>query len=91
MSMSELTFTRTFDDGVTYEWSGGFGAVLKSRERGVKVGTVRYICRQTLYAYNVMTRPRWGKREVWWSMPDTDSRVTMEDIRAFEKKFRENS
>ena len=46
--------------GVEYQWSGGFGAVLISNERGVKRGEVRMIGDVIFYASGVRMR------EVWW-------------------------
>jgi hypothetical protein len=65
--------------GRQYEWEGGFGAILKSRESGVKQGEVRMIAGSTLFAYHVY-QPRWWRTpEVWWSRNEIDA----EWIRSF--------
>jgi len=72
---SNLTFE---SHGRRYEWAGGFGAVIKSYERGVKIGTMRFIEDATLYAYLVYPR-RFRPAEVCW----TFRKPTAEAIRAF--------
>jgi hypothetical protein len=67
--------------GVEYEWGGGFGAIIKSRERGVKVGDMRMIGGVPFYAYMLHREWQWSKPEVWWSIPNPH--LTSEWIRAF--------
>ena len=56
--------------GVEYEWGGGFGEILTSRERGVKEGDVRMIGNVTFHAYIVrLCSHRWVKPEVCWTIP----------------------
>ena len=50
--------------GIEYTWSGGFGAVLKSYERGVKKNEVRMIGRIVFFAFNVSSSGI--RREVSW-------------------------
>ncbi len=38
--ISSLTFTL---NDVRYYWGGGFGAILKTQEKGIKVGEIRVI------------------------------------------------
>ncbi len=71
-------------NGVEYEWSGGFGAILKSRERGVKVGDLRMIGEVPFYAYRVDSAGDswfWEKPEIMWTIPNDF--LTPEWIRAF--------
>lgn len=53
----------------TYTWSGGCGAVFKSRENGVALGTVRLIAGELFYAYLVYNKKIF-KNEVCWSFVD---------------------
>jgi hypothetical protein len=67
-------------NGIVYTWSGGFGGVITSRERGVRTGDVRVIGGVTFYAYSL-----WGagfKREVRW-VPTFET--TIEWIREFKR------
>jgi hypothetical protein len=50
-----------------YEWHGGFGAIVKSRERGVQQGDVRIIGDEMMYAYLVYPK-RFRAPEVCWSV-----------------------
>lgn len=64
--------------GRTYDWHGGFGAVVKSFERGVSQGDMRVIVGERFYAYLVY--PCWfGKPGVCWTFEEP----TIERIRAF--------
>jgi hypothetical protein len=68
-------------DGVRYRWIGGFGAVIKSDERGVSRNTVRQFGEQQLHAYMVYG-PSWfglRKQEISW----TFASPTIEQINAF--------
>jgi hypothetical protein len=72
---------RRFDEkGRTYLWCGGFGAVVKSFERGVTEGDLRVIAGSRLYAYIVYPR-RFRPSEVCW----TFEKPTIERIIAFQK------
>ncbi len=73
---------RTFSvQGRTYVWFGGFGAIFKSRERGVGVGDCRVISDWMFYAYCVYPR-RFSRSEVCWTRLD----VTMEEINTIQKR-----
>lgn len=78
-----MSTNRTFEiGGRLYKWSGGFGAILKSYERGVRVGDVRVIGDELLYAYLVY--PRWfGRAEVCWTQP----KPSVEGIHDLQRKF----
>lgn len=58
-----LTF---MSDGRVYHWSGGFGAVVKSFERGVQKGDTRIIEGELMYVYLVYPR-RFRPAEVCWT------------------------
>lgn len=60
-------------DGIEYHWDGGFGSVLKSYEKGIKLGELRAIGRIIFRAYHINHR-MWGKNEVHWT--------TVEDVDA---------
>lgn len=60
----------------TYYWCGGFGAIFKSYERGVRPGDTRVIGQRLFYAYVVY--PRWLRAsEVGW----TTLNVSVDQIR----------
>jgi hypothetical protein len=45
---------RTFEyQGRAYEWEGGFGAVISSRERGLRRGEIRYILGELFYVFDM--------------------------------------
>ena len=70
--------------GVEYKWSGGFGAIIKSYERGLKPGDVRMIADVPFHVYTVCRGPRWWwwqKPEVFWTIPN--AHLSVEWIRAF--------
>lgn len=68
-------------DGRTYEWFGGFGAIFWSRERGVSPGDVRVITGELFYAY--MVSPQWPRApRVSWTQPN----VSAESIRKFKDR-----
>lgn len=69
-------------NGRKYEWFGCFGAVLKSRERGVRQGDVRMLGDQMFHACYVWPR-RFSKPEVCW-IPCIE--FDMEWVREFKKK-----
>lgn len=75
----KLTFE---SQGQRYEWSGGFGAVVKSYEHGVTIGTLRFIENATLYAYLVYPRRWFRAPEVCWTFREP----TVEAIRDFRKR-----
>lgn len=67
--------------GREYHWRGGFGAVIKSYERGVRVGDVRMIEGDTYYAF--MVQPRWLRRsEISWSLKPISAERVREIRRA---------
>lgn len=68
--------------GRTYEWSGGFGVIVKSHERGVQVGDVRIIGDELLYAYLVYPR-RFRAAKVCWTLV----KPTIEGINRLHGKF----
>lgn len=77
--MNERTFEHL---DVVYQWCGGFGAIFKSWERGVKRGDVRYILDRMFYAYLVY--PKWLRRsEVCWTLT---GEFTVEDIRQVQRQ-----
>ena len=69
-----LTFT---SDGRIYEWGGGFGAVIISRERGVKVGDVRMIEGEIFHVYMVSNYSWPFNNRVCW----TQHKLTVEHMR----------
>lgn len=77
MAADNLRFT---SDGRTYQWFGGYGAVIRSFERGVTLGTMRVIHGEEMYAYVVY--PGWWRREVGWTFLEP----TNERIREFREK-----
>lgn len=69
--------------GTQYEWVGGCGAILRSREKHVRVGDVRIIGNELFYAYMV-TRDSWFQApEIGWSVPDKEKRYEPDWIRKF--------
>lgn len=58
--------------GVEYAWSGGFGAVIKSFERGVKLNEVRMIGGIVFYAYTV-GRSGWLSEIAWCPQQEIDA------------------
>lgn len=67
-------------DGREYQWSGGFGAVLTSQERGIKPGDVRMIGDVVFSAYQV-SRSGW-LREVSWKPQES---ITHDWLNRFHK------
>lgn len=75
-----MTDNQTFrSGGRIYEWSGGFGAIFVSHERGRSLGDVRMIECRLFYVYLIYSPASWlwWKRRVGWTLPS----VTIEDIR----------
>jgi hypothetical protein len=68
--------------GREYEWCGGFGAIVKSYERGVQQGDVRIIGDEMLYAYLVYRR-RFRPAEVCWTLIEP----TIDAIYRLHRKF----
>jgi hypothetical protein len=54
--------------GQVYTWDGGFGAILTSRERGVKRNSVRMICGIPFVAYRVDQGFFYEEPEVSWTI-----------------------
>lgn len=77
--MSESTNIRFTVDGREYTWCGGFGAIIKSKERGVKQGECRVIGDILFFAYTVCYN-----KDIAWSVP---GRTTAEQIREIKQKF----
>lgn len=75
--------------GVDYTWGGGFGAILKSYEKGVKPGDIRMIAGVPFYVYMVedMKFSFWpflkNRQEVYWTIPN--NHLSSEWIREFKK------
>lgn len=68
--------------GVEYEWCGGFGAVLKSRERRIVPGSTRMIAGILFHAAYVQPHGGWfGTPVVCWTIPN--DAITADWIRAF--------
>jgi hypothetical protein len=65
----------TFEqDGRTYRWYGGFGAIFISYERGLTCGDVRMINNEIFYVYTVNDGLWWFRKpKVCWSQPQIDS------------------
>ena len=80
MSFTTTNLKATISN-IEYEWVGGFGTVLISRERGINQGTVRMIGNTIFYAYTVYGR--WGIRKINW-VPQEE--FTAEWIRSFREK-----
>lgn len=78
MAGDNLRFTV---DGQRYEWSGGYGAVIKSYEWGVRRGDVRCILGRLFHAYLVYPSRLFAPREVCWSF--IGDALSNEAIRAF--------
>ncbi len=76
------TELRCVVNGREYEWSGGFGVILKSRERGVKVGDLRMIGEVPFYAYRVDSY-FWQAPDIMWTIPNDF--LTPEWIRGFKR------
>jgi len=73
-----------------YRWDGGCGAVFKSRENHVVMGTVRLIADELFYAYSVYERKIFSKAEVCWCFVDRDKNAPAY-IREFMRKVFCNS
>lgn len=66
---------------VEYEWEGGFGAVLSSRERGLTVGNTRMIAGVLFHVAHRQGRRRWRYERVCWTIPN--DAITVDWIRDF--------
>lgn len=69
-------------NGTIYELGGGLGAWAKSRENGVKRGTVRMIGGVLLYAWAIHQRGWFGPHEVYWAPAERDFN-SVENLRKF--------
>lgn len=49
-----------------YEWYGGFGAVLKSKERNIQLYETRYIGKVYFHAYKINDRGWLQPKEICW-------------------------
>ncbi len=72
-------------DGATYEWVGGIGCVVRSRERGVKSGDVRFIHRGLFYARIGDNANKWNPEVSWISVYKDDQ--NFDYIRKFKKSL----
>lgn len=64
-------------DGVEYTWVGGFGAILRSVERGRKYGDVRMIDGTLYYVYIISKRGWCSAPEISWTIRDpTTEKIT---------------
>jgi hypothetical protein len=54
-------------EGIEYEWSGGFGATLKSMERNIPHGMLRMVAGELLQAWRQYPRGPFRRREIWWN------------------------
>ena len=70
--------------GVEYTWSGGFGGVLTSKERGVPVGAVRMIGNIVFYACSYSYDSGFWKKTINW-IPQEE--ISAEWIRDFKRVF----
>lgn len=68
---------------VEYEWCGGFGSVLKSHERGIKVGDVRVITGILFYATYIYKRGMFDYEVNWIPV----ERIEIGWIRDFKHKL----
>lgn len=68
-------------DGVEYQWMGGNGAIIKSREYGIKVGDMRMIGDIPFFASCVRVGHWWARAEVCWTIPN--NHLSIEWIRVF--------
>jgi hypothetical protein len=82
--MSADNIEVTIDDQI-YEWVGGFGSILKSWERGVRVGDVRCIYGEFFHARFIYDNSwTWFARmEVCWTLRD----VSVERIQEFRQSL----
>lgn len=77
LSASNIRFTI---DGIEYEWTGGFGEIMSSREHGIRTGTTRVIGTVLFYAWRVEWALFRGPK-VSWSIINPDA----ETIRAIKE------
>ena len=71
--------------GIEYTWSGGFGSVLKSKERNIPLGTVRMIGNVIFYAYSYdYYGSGFWKKTISW-VPQEE--ISAEWIRDFKRAF----
>lgn len=61
-------------DDVKYEWCGWFGAVIKSKENGIKLGDTRVIYGTLFYAY-IIEKRIFEKNIVSWSVLNSSTEV----------------
>lgn len=62
-------------DNTRYRWCGGYGAVVKSFERGVRIGDVRIIGEDLLYAHLVYPRFLRPYEVCWTFIEPTNERI----------------
>lgn len=62
-------------DGRWYEWVGGFGAIIRSYERGPQRGDMRFIKGNLMYVSCEYRRGPFRRYEVCWSVPDPTIKV----------------
>ncbi len=69
-------------DNVKYEWCGWLGAVIKSKENGIKLGDTRVINDTLFYAY-VIEKKVFEKNIISWSIINS----SVETIEYIKKRF----
>ena len=81
-----MKITMTIDqDGIRYVLGSSMGAWLKSKERGVKCGEVRYIAGTLMRAY--LHKPSFfHKKEIWW-VPVDHSKPDYSKLEEFKLKL----
>ena len=67
--------------GIKYEWYGGFGCILRSKEYGIKQGEMRMIGNIPFHAFGVYKRGPFQRYEIAWTIPN----ATAEWIREFKR------
>jgi hypothetical protein len=81
--MPEAAAPTFVHSGRRYTWSGGFGAIFTSRERGVAAGNVRMIAGELFYAYMVQPSLWPWAGEIWWTQPQ----LTMDHVRELKARL----
>lgn len=72
MAADNLRFT---SEGREYEWFGGYGAVVRSYERGVQRGDMRVIHGEVMYAYLVYPKGLHRPEVAWTFLEPTNERI----------------
>lgn len=74
----KLTFE---EDGITYTWIGGFGALFSSQEKKLQEGTTRVIGKQLFYVYSTYSN------KVNWLPYLNGEQLTWEWIQKYKEKL----